>query len=148
MTQPKYPAGTLLRHRASGEKVLVTWAEFLDDGSPMMDKPYTYYILERGFRQEDELHGDEAVDLRYERVEEENPLLDAHFDCLRLSVRASNCLDNLGIATVRELVGHTSHQLLECRQFGASTLLEVRDALRRNGLSLKGESLTATPRDA
>ena len=55
---------------------------------------------------------------------------------LRLSVRASNCLESEGIASVRDLVQLTEDQLLEVRNFGDTTLNEVRDKLNELGLHL------------
>lgn len=55
---------------------------------------------------------------------------------LRLSVRASNCLESEGIASVRELVQLTEDQLLEVRNFGDTTLTEVREKLSELGLHL------------
>jgi DNA-directed RNA polymerase subunit alpha len=55
---------------------------------------------------------------------------------LRLSVRASNCLESEGIGTVRDLVQLTEDQLLEVRNFGDTTLQEVRDRLNELGLHL------------
>ena len=55
---------------------------------------------------------------------------------LRLSVRATNCLESVNIATVRELVTHTEDQLLEVRSFGETTLAEVREKLSSMGLHL------------
>jgi DNA-directed RNA polymerase subunit alpha len=55
---------------------------------------------------------------------------------LRLSVRASNCLESEGIATLRDLVQMTDDQLLEVRNFGDTTLQEVRDRLNEIGLHL------------
>lgn len=55
---------------------------------------------------------------------------------LRLSVRAANCLDNEGIRLIRELVQRTEDQLLEIRNFGDTTLNEVRDKLSTLGLHL------------
>ena len=55
---------------------------------------------------------------------------------LRLSVRASNCLESEGIGTVRELVQLTEDQLLELRNFGDTTLTEVRERLTEMGLHL------------
>jgi len=48
---------------------------------------------------------------------------------LNLSVRAMNCLESEGIATVRDLVSKTSDQLLEVRNFGETTLNEVKEKL-------------------
>ena len=55
---------------------------------------------------------------------------------LNLSVRASNCLESEGIATVRQLVVLSEDQLLEVRNFGDTTLTEVKDRLLRLGLHL------------
>ncbi len=55
---------------------------------------------------------------------------------LRLSVRASNCLESEGIGTVRDLVQLTEDQLLEVRNFGDTTLTEVRERLSDLGLHL------------
>jgi DNA-directed RNA polymerase subunit alpha len=55
---------------------------------------------------------------------------------LRLSVRASNCLESEGISSVRDLVQLTEDQLLEVRNFGDTTLHEVRQRLHDLGLHL------------
>ncbi|MEX2170893.1 MAG: DNA-directed RNA polymerase subunit alpha [Pirellulales bacterium] len=55
---------------------------------------------------------------------------------LKLSVRAGNCLEAENIMTVRQLVSRTEDQLLEVRNFGETTLLEVQDKLRELGLHL------------
>lgn len=55
---------------------------------------------------------------------------------LNLSVRASNCLESENIATVRELVQRTEEQLLDVRNFGETTLQEVREKLASHGLRL------------
>ncbi|TWU65721.1 MULTISPECIES: DNA-directed RNA polymerase subunit alpha [Crateriforma] len=55
---------------------------------------------------------------------------------LRLSVRANNCLESENIATVRDLVQRTEDSLLEVRNFGDTTLNEVREKLAQYGLHL------------
>ena len=55
---------------------------------------------------------------------------------LNLSVRASNCLESENIATVRDLVQRTADQLLEVRNFGETTLTEVKEKLDNLGLHL------------
>jgi DNA-directed RNA polymerase subunit alpha len=55
---------------------------------------------------------------------------------LRLSVRANNCLESENIKTVRDLVQRTEDQLLEVRNFGDTTLNEVREKLSQYGLHL------------
>jgi DNA-directed RNA polymerase subunit alpha len=48
---------------------------------------------------------------------------------LNLSVRATNCLESEGINTVRDLVQKTEDQLLQVRNFGETTLTEVKERL-------------------
>lgn len=55
---------------------------------------------------------------------------------LRLSVRANNCLESESIQTVRDLVQRTEDSLLEVRNFGDTTLNEVREKLSQYGLHL------------
>ena len=55
---------------------------------------------------------------------------------LNLSVRAGNCLESENIMTVRELVSRSEDHLLEVRNFGETTLVEVQEKLRELGLHL------------
>jgi DNA-directed RNA polymerase subunit alpha len=55
---------------------------------------------------------------------------------LKLSVRATNCLESENITTVRDLVQKNEDQLLEVRNFGETTLTEVRERLTELGLHL------------
>ncbi|ADG66348.1 DNA-directed RNA polymerase, alpha subunit [Planctopirus limnophila DSM 3776] len=55
---------------------------------------------------------------------------------LNLSVRATNCLESEGINFVRDLVTRTEDQLLQVRNFGETTLTEVRERLGLIGLRL------------
>lgn len=64
---------------------------------------------------------------------------------LELSVRATNCLESEGITTVRDLVIRNDDELLEVRNFGETTLREVKQKLAERGLSL-GMKLPAARR--
>jgi DNA-directed RNA polymerase subunit alpha len=67
---------------------------------------------------------------------------------LRLSVRASNCLESENLNTVRDLVTKTEDQLLEVRNFGETTLSEVKEKLQELGMHLGMRvppQLAATP---
>lgn len=55
---------------------------------------------------------------------------------LSLSVRATNCLESENINSVRDLVSRSEDQLLEVRNFGETTLNEVREKLTELGLRL------------
>ncbi len=64
---------------------------------------------------------------------------------LELSVRATNCLESEGITTVRDLVIRGDEELLEVRNFGETTLREVKQKLTERGLHL-GMKLPASMR--
>ena len=72
----------------------------------------------------------EAVDQELERK------LNMSLAELELSVRATNCLESEGITTVRDLVIRTDEELLEVRNFGETTLREVKQKLVERGLQL------------
>src|SRR5438067_177006 len=72
----------------------------------------------------------EAVDSDLERK------LNMSLAELELSVRATNCLESEGITTVRDLVIRTDDELLEVRNFGETTLREVKAKLAERGLHL------------
>jgi DNA-directed RNA polymerase subunit alpha len=55
---------------------------------------------------------------------------------LKLSVRAMNCLESENIHTVRDLIQKSEDQLLEVRNFGETTLAEVRERLQELGMYL------------
>jgi DNA-directed RNA polymerase subunit alpha len=58
---------------------------------------------------------------------------------LNLSVRARKCTTKLGISTIGDLVRRTAEDLLECKNFGVTSLNEVREKLSERGLRLRGE---------
>jgi DNA-directed RNA polymerase subunit alpha len=55
---------------------------------------------------------------------------------LDLSVRSRAALTTLGIVTVGDLTGTTEETLLSCKNFGQTSLVELRTKLRELGLSL------------
>ncbi len=66
---------------------------------------------------------------------------------LDLSVRASNCLQAENIKTVRDLVARTEADMLKIRNFGKTSLKEVKKKLTELGLSLgmgRGEPVAST----
>jgi DNA-directed RNA polymerase subunit alpha len=72
------------------------------------------------------------------------PKLNMSLAELNLSVRATNCLESENIHTVRDLVVRTEDQLLDVRNFGETTLNEVREKLTELGLRL-GMRLPTAP---
>lgn len=70
------------------------------------------------------------------QTSEMDHVLDQSLDRLNLSVRAKNCLDSENIMTVRELVSLTEAELLKVRNFGKTSLKEVKVKLSEMGLAL------------
>ena len=58
---------------------------------------------------------------------------------LNLSVRARKCMNRLGINALGELIQRTADELLEAKNFGMTSLNEVREKLRQYGLNLRGD---------
>lgn len=84
-----------------------------------------------------------ASDFRSEPVEElsqeERALLAKPINELALSVRARKCMTKLGISTFGDLISYTGDQLLECKNFGVTSLNEVREKLTQYDLKLRNE---------
>ena len=70
---------------------------------------------------------------------DEQALLERPISDLNLSVRARKCMVRLGLSTIGELVRKTGDDLLECKNFGVTSLNEVRDKLAQLGLKLRGD---------
>ncbi|MFT5301757.1 MAG: DNA-directed RNA polymerase subunit alpha [Mariniblastus sp.] len=81
---------------------------------------------------------EEPVDLSHLSPEEQ-VLLDRPMSELNLSVRARKCMTRLGLTTIGELVRKSQDDLLECKNFGVTSLTEVREKLQQANLSLRGE---------
>ena len=48
-------------------------------------------------------------------------------------------MTRLGLATIGELVRKSQDDLLECKNFGVTSLNEIREKLTQAGLKLRGE---------
>jgi DNA-directed RNA polymerase subunit alpha len=70
---------------------------------------------------------------------DEQALLDRPIADLNLSVRARKCMVRLGISTIGELVRKTADDLLECKNFGVTSLNEVREKLTQFAIKLRGD---------
>ena len=69
--------------------------------------------------------------------DQEEGLKNKPVDDLRLSVRARKCLQKLNIRSIGEITSKTDAELLGCKNFGVTSLNEVRIALTDLGLSLR-----------
>ncbi len=70
---------------------------------------------------------------------EEQAVLNKPVSDLNLSVRARKCMNRLGINILGELVQRTGDELLESKNFGMTSLTEVREKLAQLGLTLRGD---------
>jgi DNA-directed RNA polymerase subunit alpha len=66
-------------------------------------------------------------------------LLNKPISELSLSVRARKCMSKLNIQSVGDLAKRSGDELLECKNFGVTSLNEVRDKLTTLGLKLKND---------
>lgn len=84
--------------------------------------------------------GDQLAEILTDQPESpSDELLDAPTRVIGLSVRVRKCMARLGITTVGELIQRTGDELLECRNFGVTSLNEVRDKLSVHGLKLRDD---------
>ena len=74
-------------------------------------------------------------------------LLSKSIDMLDLSVRSKNCLDSENVLTIGELVHMSEQDLLKVRNFGKTSLKEVKTKLSALGLAL-GLRTDGQPSDA
>lgn len=70
---------------------------------------------------------------------DQQAVLDRPISELNLSVRARKCMVRLGINTISELIRKTGDDLLESKNFGVTSLNEVRAKLEIMGLKLRGD---------
>lgn len=71
--------------------------------------------------------------------EQEQALMSKPVSELNLSVRPRKCMNKLGISTLGDLCARTADELLEVKNFGQTSLMEVREKLRQLGLKLRGD---------
>ena len=70
---------------------------------------------------------------------DEQALLERPISDLNLSVRARKCMARLGLNTIGQLIRKTGDDLLECKNFGVTSLTEVREKLQQFGIKLRGD---------
>jgi len=87
--------------------------------------------------------GPNGADHRAEPAQEVSPeiqaMLSKPISELSLSVRARKCMSKLNLQTVGDLTKRSGDDLLECKNFGVTSLNEVRDKLSALGLKLKND---------
>jgi len=71
--------------------------------------------------------------------EEQAAVLNKPVTDLNLSVRARKCMNRLGINSLGDLISRSADELLESKNFGQTSLQEVKDKLMQYGLRLRDE---------
>ena len=82
---------------------------------------------------ENELLNDDEADESDEMIKQ---LLDTPISELELSVRASNCLKNANVSTIRDLTMMTEDEISKTRNVGKKSLQEIQEKLAERNLSL------------
>ena len=72
-----------------------------------------------------------------EEMAEDEGFSNKPVDDLQLSVRARKCLENLEIRTIGDLTRRTEAELLGCKNFGVTSLNEIKKAVANIGLALR-----------
>jgi DNA-directed RNA polymerase subunit alpha len=80
-----------------------------------------------------DMHVDEETQRRKDRMSQ---ILNLPVSDFELSVRSRNCLKTMGIMTLADLCGHTEQDLLASKNFGETSLVEIREMLTLKGLKL------------
>lgn len=81
--------------------------------------------------------GGDAADEEVTEEETNEELLNKSVGEIKLSVRVRRALTKLGIETLTDLIGKTEAELLGCKNFGVTSLNEVKERLTSYGLSLR-----------
>jgi len=68
---------------------------------------------------------------------EQQDVLDRPVADLEFSIRSRRALESLGIVTVRDIIRHSEEDLLQCKNFGQTSLTEITRKLSEFGLSLR-----------
>lgn len=118
MTEPE-----LLAHKNFGETSLMEVKQML---------------AQKGLRLgQGKIDGGGALPAPPKPVEVSQEVLNQHIDSLDLSVRSRKCMERLGINTIGALIGRTEAELLSAKNFGQTSLNEIKQRLEERGLRLK-----------
>jgi DNA-directed RNA polymerase subunit alpha len=100
-------------------------------------------MIAKGLRIGQSLEQGQQYEFRYRPQQnlspEEQAVLNKPVSDLNLSVRARKCMNRLNIGSLGELVQRTADELLEAKNFGMTSLTEVREKLQQYNLKLRGD---------
>jgi DNA-directed RNA polymerase subunit alpha len=79
----------------------------------------------------------QSTEISDQSAAQDQGLLNKPVDDLQLSIRSRKCLQKLNIRTIGDLTRTTDAELLGCKNFGVTSLNEIKKALANLGLSLR-----------
>lgn len=82
-----------------------------------------------------------------EEVEEPDKNFDIPIKELEFSVRSRNCLRQANMKALGDLTKMSAQELLQLKNFGKKSLVEIREKLGANNLALKGEVVEPVPEE-
>lgn len=83
--------------------------------------------------------GESASSKAEREKDEQSRLISRPVEELGLSVRSHHCMSKLGIKTIGDLARKTDRELMAVKNFGGTSLTEVKKKLAAHGLSLPGK---------
>ncbi len=143
-TRPPYAnvllnLGLMYEDRCQFEKAIDCYQTILDT-YPLHERAQLYLSDARASLN---MYYDEEARKKEHRV---GQMLNTPISEFQLSVRSRNCLAKLGVNTLGDMAKKTEQELLTCKNFGETSLREVRELLRQRGLTLaKTEQVTGAP---
>ncbi len=129
--------GLMYEDRCSFEKAIDCYQTILDT-YPFHERAQLYLADSRASLN---MYYDEDARKKEHKV---GQMLGTPISEFQLSVRSRNCLAKIGVNSLGDMVKKTEAELLGCKNFGETSLREVRELLRQRGLVLaKTEAVTA-----
>ena len=116
------------------EAELLAYKNFGETSLAEIKKILTFKGLRLGMALEDKSPVTPKIVADNETSEE---LLNKSVNDMELSVRARRCLSRLGLQTMGELAAKTEAELLGCKNFGVTSLNEIKDRMAQFGLGLR-----------
>ena len=74
---------------------------------------------------------------QFQPEEGQDEILSMSVNQLQMSVRSRKCLERLNIETIGDLTRCTEAELLGCKNFGMTSLTEIKQGLRKYGQLLR-----------
>lgn len=128
--------GLMYEDRCQFEKAIDCYQTILDT-YPFHERAQLYLSDARASLN---MYYDEEARKKEHRV---GQMLNTPISEFQLSVRSRNCLAKIGVNTLGDLTKKSEPELLGCKNFGETSLREVKELLRQRGLTLAKSDATA-----